>query len=224
VPLLIFPCTIKSRSSLLAPAHPNGPGKRAVKRLWWWWLWDPKIKRGATLQFWGTTKIVFCNPRVKMNGTVSGWRNAMGIELNDQDVNGHLRSAAGKMWPHKENSQRSQTYSDSPTPFISFLMFVVDMRFLARAMSASQPLPTRNIHMNRYGAPETSPFYNSTTEPLLTAIQCITSPFVSDLPVHAQFPVNSSLSPSITPSFTPGSRPTSFTNLSHHRLPSWPQD
>ena len=32
--LLIFPCTIKSRSSLLALAHPGGPGKRAVKRLW----------------------------------------------------------------------------------------------------------------------------------------------------------------------------------------------
>jgi len=38
LPLLIFPCTIKSRSSLLAPAHEGGPGKRAVKRLWWWWL------------------------------------------------------------------------------------------------------------------------------------------------------------------------------------------
>jgi len=35
LPLLIFPCTIKSRSSLLAPAHPGGPGKRAVKWLWW---------------------------------------------------------------------------------------------------------------------------------------------------------------------------------------------
>jgi len=34
-PLLIFPCTIKSRSSLLAPAHPGGPGKGVVKRLWW---------------------------------------------------------------------------------------------------------------------------------------------------------------------------------------------
>ena len=34
LPLLISPCTIKSRSSLLAPAHPVGPGKRAVKRLW----------------------------------------------------------------------------------------------------------------------------------------------------------------------------------------------
>ena len=28
-------CTINSRSSLLAPAHPGGPGKRAVKRLWY---------------------------------------------------------------------------------------------------------------------------------------------------------------------------------------------
>jgi len=34
LPLLIFPCTIKSRSSLLAPAHPGGLGKRDVKRLW----------------------------------------------------------------------------------------------------------------------------------------------------------------------------------------------
>ena len=36
LPLLIFPCTIKSRSSLLAPAHPGGHGKRAIKRLWRW--------------------------------------------------------------------------------------------------------------------------------------------------------------------------------------------
>ena len=33
LPLLIFLCTIKSRSSLLALAHPGGPSKRAVKRL-----------------------------------------------------------------------------------------------------------------------------------------------------------------------------------------------
>ena len=33
LPLLIFRCTIKSRSSLLAPVHPGGPGKRAVKRV-----------------------------------------------------------------------------------------------------------------------------------------------------------------------------------------------
>ena len=30
LPVLIFPCTIKSRSSLLAPALPGGPAKRAV--------------------------------------------------------------------------------------------------------------------------------------------------------------------------------------------------
>jgi len=29
-----LPLHHKSRSSLLAPAHPDGPGKRAVKRLW----------------------------------------------------------------------------------------------------------------------------------------------------------------------------------------------
>ena len=31
LPLLIVPCIIKSRSSLLALAHPGGLGKRAVK-------------------------------------------------------------------------------------------------------------------------------------------------------------------------------------------------
>ena len=39
LPLLIFPCTIKSRRSLLAPSHPGGPGKRAVKRLWFYSAW-----------------------------------------------------------------------------------------------------------------------------------------------------------------------------------------
>jgi len=32
--------TIKSRSSLMAPAHPGGPRKRAVKCLWWWWWYS----------------------------------------------------------------------------------------------------------------------------------------------------------------------------------------
>ena len=31
LPLLIFPCTTKSRSTLLAPAHPGSPGKRVIK-------------------------------------------------------------------------------------------------------------------------------------------------------------------------------------------------
>jgi len=36
VNLPFFLCTTKSRSSLLlAPAHPGGPRKRAIKQLWW---------------------------------------------------------------------------------------------------------------------------------------------------------------------------------------------
>ena len=34
LPVIIFPGTIKSRGSLLAPAHPGGARKRALKRLW----------------------------------------------------------------------------------------------------------------------------------------------------------------------------------------------
>jgi len=36
--LLIFPFTIKSRSSLLAPAHLGGPAKRIVEWLWRWYI------------------------------------------------------------------------------------------------------------------------------------------------------------------------------------------
>jgi len=46
LPLLIFPCTIKSRSFLLAPANPGGPGKRAVKMVvvWWWYVCPTYLK------------------------------------------------------------------------------------------------------------------------------------------------------------------------------------
>jgi len=45
LPLLIFPRTIKSRSSLLALAHPGGPRKRAVKWLWWWCFSTESLSR-----------------------------------------------------------------------------------------------------------------------------------------------------------------------------------
>ena len=37
LPLLIFPYTIKSSSSVLAPAHPGGPRKKAYKMVVVWW-------------------------------------------------------------------------------------------------------------------------------------------------------------------------------------------
>jgi len=40
--LLIFPCTMKFRSSLLTPAHPGDPGERAVKQLWCGVVFDYK--------------------------------------------------------------------------------------------------------------------------------------------------------------------------------------
>jgi len=40
--VLIFPGTIKSRSSLLAPAHPGGPKKMAIK---WLWLYYTMLTR-----------------------------------------------------------------------------------------------------------------------------------------------------------------------------------
>jgi len=44
LPPLIFPCTIKSRSSLLALAQPGGLGKRAVKWLCVYYYYNPKFQ------------------------------------------------------------------------------------------------------------------------------------------------------------------------------------
>ena len=44
LPLLISFCTMKSRSSLLAPAHLGGPRKRAVRRLWCKWSNTPSYR------------------------------------------------------------------------------------------------------------------------------------------------------------------------------------
>jgi len=62
LPLLIFPCTVKSRSSLLAPAHPGGPGKKAVKRLWWWWYRCELVPAVGPARQWDLHCGVSCLP------------------------------------------------------------------------------------------------------------------------------------------------------------------
>jgi len=65
LPLLIFPCTIKSRSSLQAPAHPGDPGKRALKLLCVC-VWHLFICQGDEEEF-GTVYIhLKCHCIVKM--------------------------------------------------------------------------------------------------------------------------------------------------------------
>jgi len=70
LPLLIFPSTIKSWSSLLAPAHPGSPRKSAVKRLWCGGginliTWKLQITDSATanLHFCGGTQLKLINQR-----------------------------------------------------------------------------------------------------------------------------------------------------------------
>jgi len=53
LPLLVFSCTIKSRSSLLALAHPGGPRKRAVNGcgvVWWWSVVAKRLPISATAE------------------------------------------------------------------------------------------------------------------------------------------------------------------------------
>jgi len=62
LPLLIFPCTVKSRSSLLAPAHPGGPGKRDIKRLWWWMVTGKSYKTLTTTLIVEATRTMWVLP------------------------------------------------------------------------------------------------------------------------------------------------------------------
>ena len=73
LPLLIFPCTIKSRSSLLAPAHPRGPAKRAIK-----WLWCGVIISNATMQ--RCNKQQFLNQYHSFQYTVGYWCRKAGVK------------------------------------------------------------------------------------------------------------------------------------------------
>ena len=91
LPLLIFPCTIKSRSSLLAPAHPGCPGKRAVERLWCGVVVDfgcyslsvldlagtrplKGRRRGAGIIMLKVLKMYICFVVLKSSGIVDSWR------------------------------------------------------------------------------------------------------------------------------------------------------
>jgi len=93
LPLLIFSCTIKSRSSLLAPAHPGCPGKRAVKRLWcvrWWhvccsteksttFLKQCLRRRSTTKRWRKIRRLVMKSPRLsrKMKSRSENYRNTL---------------------------------------------------------------------------------------------------------------------------------------------------
>jgi len=74
-------------------------------------------------------------------------------------VNCILRSA-GK---NDDRSTLVKCTANRPTAVMVFLTHVVDMYPLARTTSARYPLPTRNSHMNKYGAPDSTPFYNAST-------------------------------------------------------------
>jgi len=63
LPLLIFPCATKSRSSLLALADPGGTGKMAVKRLW--------CGGGGVVVRWLTGAIE--RDRIKFNFTIMNY-------------------------------------------------------------------------------------------------------------------------------------------------------
>jgi len=52
LPLLIFPCTIKSRSSLLTPAHLGGPRKRGHKTV--------VVCGGGVSYYWTTNNFTKC--------------------------------------------------------------------------------------------------------------------------------------------------------------------
>jgi len=88
LPLLIFPCTIKSRSSLLAPAHPGGPGKKAVKRLCVLYL--------LTYLLYGTSRS--CAGR---SGDAYRMQNTQVASTVNDETGGHVRR---ERWRRRQNA------------------------------------------------------------------------------------------------------------------------
>jgi len=69
LPLLIFPCTIKSRSFLLAPAHPGGPRKKGHKTVW---ITDHRAHRG-TLWTIQNVNLKACNLMILIRLVIESW-------------------------------------------------------------------------------------------------------------------------------------------------------
>jgi len=73
LPLLIFPCTIKSRSFLLTPAHPGGPGKRTEK--WWLCVFQGYLCHEQILN---RTLLCYSNQTLSIDsGVARGWRRVL---------------------------------------------------------------------------------------------------------------------------------------------------
>jgi len=107
--------------------------------------------------------------------------------------------------------------------------------YLHNLISVQPPRNTRSSYHVTLARPRTSSSLRITDRCFRYASPCLwnqlpssvcqphSSPSVCDFPAHAaatsSYSLNLPLSPSITPSlFHSGSRPTFFTNLSHHRL------
>ena len=101
LPLLIFPCTIKSRSSLLVTAHPGGPGKRAVKR---WWC---SRLRSLSISFSKHAKLSdhlshrVESPKLAVNKTevMAVWKAAVGFSWCISFQKGNRVLGSTSWWP-----------------------------------------------------------------------------------------------------------------------------
>ena len=101
LPLLIFPCTIKSRSFLLALAHLGGLGKRAVEWLWWWWwLWCDWRVCGCDscrcLLMWYVDRVLLLCPSVML--TTHWHQTPASLVLTSHSADGKLMGRLRQLW------------------------------------------------------------------------------------------------------------------------------
>jgi len=131
LPLLIFPCTIKSRSSLLAPAHPGGPGKGAVK-----WLWCGVVSRYSRDAFNGATGMCVCVLEVYHSTAES-----VGVSLTYQGLGSFSpqRSWLSKMLLIPRDHPSDHPREPRPYPWAATTCMNQDL--MVRQDVPSQPVP-----------------------------------------------------------------------------------
>jgi len=132
LPLLIFPCTIKSRSSLLAPAHPGGAGQQKQWRLlyfanyqWHWHQLDHMQIICTSLQtdtgnhastsslqfFYWPDALPDAQPTVSVKAMSKHWKQCFDADISETELSVILLLQCGTVW-HLKSLWFTGTRSD----------------------------------------------------------------------------------------------------------------
>ena len=142
LPLLISPCTIKSRSSLLAPAYPGGPEEKGHKTVVWLW-WSVKLR----LIIWNSFS---CFPLLLVNAGILYWKidiSVYCILLLIQQQQPFYDPLSVTSWVSRYQKKHSPTHHPDQPVFISFFHLPRSIASSLFKLRAWQSFCTTSVHV-----------------------------------------------------------------------------